>query len=255
MTFTQLQGTMRPRNIGWGKFIACVILFAMITVFVVETLFQNYVFDPGLSVFGVAINPLVYVFAIAFLAYKVQQWLSQAYGGRRVVDTLVSIVLLVIIAAAVAIWTKFPIVQTVLTTVTGWIGYAIESTPNSYKLAVALIFGVLALLDVGGRDLLGIGRRSTAGSHSWGLEGLRRENLVSGAHGNLPDATEELGSRSGSPLYRATGDAIIELNWWVRHPGTGELIPVTNVPPRLAIRALEHVATERTPPAEPPAAA
>lgn len=244
---------LRPKNIGLGKLTACIFLFALIIAFVAETLFQDYVFDLGFSIFGVSIDALVYVFAIAALGYKVQQWLSQAYGGRRVVDTLVSIVMLVIIAAAVATWTKFPVVQMAVAWVTNMIGYPINTTPTGYKIAIALIFGSLALLDVLGRDILGIGRRSSGGQ-SWSLGGVHRESLVSGAHGNLPDATEELGSRSGSPLYRVTGDAVIDLNWWVKHPVTGELIPVKNVPDRLKIRAIEHVVSEPpTPPAPPPA--
>lgn len=245
---------LRPKNIGWGKFVAGVLLFILIIAFVVETLFHDYVFDLGLGAFGVSVDALVYVAGIAIVANKVQEWLSQAYGGRRAVETLVSTVMLVIIAAAFAIWTKFPIVETVLMWVTDKLGYSIHSTPTAYKLAIALIFGALAVYDVFFRDLIGVGRRSSTGS-SRSLSGVQRENLVSGAHGNFPDATEDLGSRSGSPLYEVRGSAVIRFNdWFVEHPFTGELIPVKNVPDRLKIRAIEHVMSEPpTPPAPPPA--
>lgn len=118
------------------------------------------------------------------------------------------------------------------------------ANPNPTFLPVLGAFLIAALVDL----FLNSERRFGNGvGTGWGLRGIRREDLVTGTHGDLPDRTEELASRSGSPLYRATGDAVIELNWWARHPVTGELIPVKNVPPRLSIRAIEHIASEPMP--------
>jgi len=234
-------------NIELSRLVGLVLLYFFVIVFVAATLYRDYVLNLGIGVFDISLDPLLYAFAIAVLGYKVQVWFSEAYGGRRFIDILVSSIMLVVVGLAVVVWTKFPIAQTIAKSITDTLGIPIETTANGYKLAVAFIFGVLALWDVLLRDLLGFGRISTArrkastgGTNS---SGFRREDYVSGAHGDLPDSTEELHSRTGSPVFRATGDAIIDLNWWVRNPITGELMPIPaeNVPPRLAIRLLDHI--------------
>ena len=43
-------------------------------------------------------------------------------------------------------------------------------------------------------------------------------------------------SPSGSRAH-----AIIDFNWFVRHPITGDLVPVKNIPPQAAARLIEHL--------------
>ena len=150
---------LRP-NAGWGVIFWNGILYVIITIFAAAVLFRAYVLPLDLGVFGVKVPPIVYLAAIAFIGYRVQHHLSAAYGGRRVADLIVSTPMLVVIALSIAVWAGLPIVQTVALAVSSWIGYPIESTPNEYKLAAVIFFGIAALLDVVGRDILGIGRRS-----------------------------------------------------------------------------------------------
>ncbi|MBI2610850.1 hypothetical protein HYW60_02865 [Candidatus Kaiserbacteria bacterium] len=52
---------------------------------------------------------------------------------------------------------------------------------------------------------------------------------------------------------RATCDGVIDINWSLKNPFTGELIPVKNVPPHVVIPAIESLAGgQKTP--EPPKA-
>jgi hypothetical protein len=55
----------------------------------------------------------------------------------------------------------------------------------------------------------------------------------------------QAGSHTALPSVKQTAHGIIDLNWFVRHPVTGDLIPIRNVPPHLATRAVEFLQTER----------
>ena len=226
---------VRP-TLGWGKVITGSLLYLVITALVAAILFAGYVFDPGAGILDVNLDPIVYVVALAFLAYQCQEWLSAASGGKRVIDTLVSLTMAVLIAITIAVWFKVPVVAWVLMKVSTFVGYPIASAPSSYNLTVALLFGALAVWDVFFRDLIGIARRSSQAT------GTSRDSLVTGAHGGLPDATEDLHSRSRAPLYRVTGDGVLDIErWLVRHPFTGELVVVQNVPARALARTIDHL--------------
>ncbi len=190
--------------------------------------------DYGLQIGGKIIPPEVYAFLLVVLwgaFQRLQTRLRPHHPFFKWLDFATSFGLAAFIAATIG---KIVLV----------------ANPEPTFLPVLAGFFIAAIVDLilnSERRFGNEGGRVTLG----GTAGVRREDLVSGAHGTFPDATEELASRSGAPLYRATGDAVIELNWWVRHPVTGELIPVRNVPPRLSIRAIEHVASEPAPPPPP----
>jgi hypothetical protein len=153
--------SLKPNNLGWGKFTLCVIGFLSIVIYVAATLLWGYVFDLKIVAVGVTMPMLIYAVAIAFLAYKIQQWLSQAYGGRRVIETFVSGSMLVPVVLAFAIWIKFPLLGPLISAVPRWVGHPLDVLPTDYKLGVAVIFGLPSFIDVFFRDILGIGRSSS----------------------------------------------------------------------------------------------
>ena len=197
-----IRNIMRP-NMPLGTFFVCLLLFVFITVSVSEALFRNYVFDPHFVMIGVPVHPLTYAFALAFVGYLLQRLLSRTFGSRRVIDLLVSSFMLVLIAVAFGVWMKLPVFNWLVLNITSLFGYQVDPNPNEYKLAIALIFGALAVIDFG-RDFLGIGRRSSRAGSS------------------LDSDTRILRRRT-----------IIEDEFLYKHPVTGALIPMTNPPQSL----------------------
>lgn len=238
---------IRPANIGWAKLIGGALLYLLITASVAAMLFGDYVFDPKLGINGIAVDPILFVVFAAFVAYEVQKWLSAAYGGRRVIETLVSLTMFMLIAITVAVWMNFPVVGWLLSKGSALIGHPIASKPTSFKLTVVVLFGLLAVWDVFFRDIFGIGRKSDEAAET--LRTYRRENLVTGEHGDLPDLTTPLDSRSGAPVFSGATDVVLEPRFWIRDPATGRLVQVKNVPDRLRARTIDHMLT---PPAATP---
>lgn len=240
--------TWRPVGISTGAFIGYAIAYLVITATVAAILYGSYVFEvPFMKV-----PPVVFVLAGAVLAYIVQHRLSAATGLGRFADLIVSFSMLVVVGVYIAYWSGIPIVHHVADlalTVVKSFGITIVETTTEYKNAVALFFGIAAGMDVFFRDILGIGRRSSrfygTGGETPDYRRLNRDDLFAEPGSEFPDRTEDLGSRSGKPLLRTEGDAIIELRWWIRDPFTGELLPVRSAPPRLAVRAIEHLSGER----------
>lgn len=256
------------RNIGFGALLGYGLLYILATSFVVAVLYGGYVLDFGIHLADIKIPPIVYVAVIAFLAYKVQQQLSHAYGARRVIDVIVSIPMAFVVVVAVALWLDVPFVHRGVTYVaskfngaTGW-NVSIASTPDDYKLVTALLFGFVSLWDVWLRDLFGFGRLSgvshlSNGMGSAGVRGVRREDLVSGAHGNLPDRAEVLDHRVRNEDYVFPVDARLVLRSVVmRDPFTGKDVQVV-LPARAAARLIDRLSAEDAvvlpPPAKKPA--
>jgi len=242
----------RPQ-VGWGKFILLALLYLVFTVFVVAVLFRGFkvssVFNVG--IFGIGIPDLVYLAGLGFIGFLIQHKLSAAYGTGRLADMIVSLPMLVAIALAFLLWAGFPIITPVLVWISSLVGYPFESTPNEYKVGGALIFAFYALIDLG-RDWFGIGRRSNFRYHGGtGVDpaGIRREDLVTGAHGDLPDRTTVVSSRSGVPEFENQIPIRHVFVHYVYDPRTGRDVLIPHAPtPRSAIRVAETLSPPtRTP--------
>lgn len=223
-----------------------------ITIFVIAVLYRDYELDLS-AVVGVTIDPIINLFAIGFILYLLQRKASAAYGGGRLADLLVSMPMLIVAGLAVFLWAEIPLVKGIVSTISTGTGIPIASTPNTYKRVAVGIFGVVALWDVLIRDLVGYGRQS--GHFRWPFgagvsSDVRREDLVSGAHGDLPDRTTVIGSRSGSPEIENRIPIRHVFEHYLYDPRTGRDVLIPYAPtPRSAIRVAETLG----PPA-PPAA-
>jgi len=242
------------RAISFGAFLWNAFWYLFVTGFVLAALFDGYVFDLNIGAFGATLPTVAYLFPLAFIAYKTQGALSRARGFGRFADLVISVVMLAAIGSAITLWVGIPFVVGIITALTSAIGVTLSSEPNDYKLAVIFIFGPLTLADVVGRDIFGWWRQSRmfSGATSSVAPGVRREDITTGAHGDLPDAMEHLDSRSTNPLYHAHADGVIEVNrWFVRDPFSGELVPAQNVPARLQARVFDRIAGPTALPAPP----
>ena len=121
------------------------------------------------------------------------------------------------------------------------IDYQLELASSEYKLIASVLFLFFALIDVG-RDWFGIGRRSKIAMASLGFDPakIRRQDWVSGKHGDLPDVPIETGPRSGEPEFVNYIDRHHVVRDWAFDPATGTKVRLPGPPtPRSAIRMRE----------------
>lgn len=237
----------RP-NIGWPRFLVYAVLYLALTACVAAALFFGI--GIGKNAFNIlGTEAFVYLLAAvaAFAAYKLQQAMSAAYGGGRVLDLTVSLPMLIVTAAAFLLWFGVPAVATWVTDTAEWlsskIGYPTDLAASTYTVLVASLFGVVALYDIWFRDFLGVSRRSkTAAMPLTGFNpnDIRREDWVSGQHGDLPDVAIETGPRSGAPEIVNVIKRRHVIEDYLQDPFTGEDIRIPGPPtPRSAIRMRE----------------
>lgn len=243
---------IRP-SINIAEFFIYAIIYGVLTVFVAAVLFAGYKLPITFDIFGITIPAFVYVAGLAFLGFAVQYRMSASYGGGRVADAVISAPMIIVIVSAVLVWAGFPFAQTAATTVGTWIGQTIETVPTEYKVMTIILFGFFAKMDLI-RDYTGWGRRSSFrwAAASVGGAGARREDLVSGAHGDLPDRTVAIDSRSGEPEY----ENLIHVRHRVVHtmwdPMSGRDVPISHAPtPRAAYRVAETIESRPAAPAAP----
>ncbi len=232
--------TLKP-NMPAPAFVVLALVYLVITVFVIGVLYANSVLDLRLGIFGVTLPAFLYLALVAYVAYKVQDKLSRAYGHGRTADFIVSLPMLIVVGSALLIWAGVPYVESIVRKILGVFFDPVDATPNEYKLVAVVLFGLVALWDVFFRDLFGVGRRSSYSGKYPAYRDVRREDLVSGTHGDLPDATEVIESRSGEPEWRMRGKGILEVDWVVQDPFTGEYLPVKKLPPRMAARMTDRL--------------
>ena len=155
----QMEPTMK--NISPGAFLGNAIIYLAIVAFVAVSLFSGLVLGEtvmSVNLFNTMVHPIVYLVPLALVAIWTQRSLSATRGLGRVIDWLISMAMLIVVAAIVALWAKLPYADVVVKEVEARLGVALQVIPSTYKLAVVLIFGIPALFDVLGRDILGIGR-------------------------------------------------------------------------------------------------
>jgi len=249
---------LRP-NIHPAAFLLYAAVYLALTVFVAAVLFTGYQLPLKLEAFGIVVPPFIYLAGLAFLAFVVQHRMSVAYGGGRAADIIVSAPMIAVIVIAVLVWAGFPLAETIVTTIGTLIGEVVETVPTEYKIATAILFGFFALLDVV-RDYPGWGRRSNAYAHLGGAVrttpagDVRRADWVTGEHGDLPDRTMVLNSRSGAPEFLNTARVHHEIVHTMRDPRTGEIVEIPYAPtPRGRLRVQEAIEARPLPPEIPPA--
>jgi len=249
---TSILSNLRPKNITLGRFAWLTGLYLLITLMVLGILFQDHVYDIGTAI-GIDLEAILFVIALAFLAYLLQHALSQAYGGGRMADIIVSLPMLVVTGVAFLLWLDVPVVQGLVTTLASSIGLEVVFTPNSYKRTTMLLFLAVALWDVVIRDIFGKGRRSkTAAVAIDGFDPSKvdRKDWVSGKHGDLPDVAIETGPRSGEPEIVNIIKRRHVIEDYVQDPVSGRDIRIPFPPtPRSVIRMREIDGTaNRLPP-------
>jgi|SRR3989344_3368603 len=147
------------KRIGIGAFLANAIVYLAIVAFVFAVLYRDFVpSEMKFEAYGLTIVPYVYLVPLFYIALLVQRNMSAARGFGRFADWLISMTMLVIIGLAVASWAKLPFVEAAVEDFETAVGITFETARSDYKLAIVLIFGTIALADVLGRDILGIGR-------------------------------------------------------------------------------------------------
>ena len=150
------------RKIGIGAFLGNAIVYIALVTFMAVVLYRDL--EPNATmefdVFGLAVRSEVLLVALFFVDLLVQRKLSAARGTGRFVDWLISMMMLVVIGPAIAQWWSVPYVDPGIDWLSALLGVSLDSAPSGFKWAAVLIFGIPAVLDVLGRDILGIGRGS-----------------------------------------------------------------------------------------------
>lgn len=144
------------KNISVGAFILSALIHLAVTLFVIVALYGTFELDFRIYLFGINIPSLVYLVPLVFLSYFAQRKLSEARGFGRVLDLLISVPMLIAIVGVILLWLGIPSVESVANEIGSWANHVVSTEPTSYKVVVVLLFGLVSLLDVLGRDIGGV---------------------------------------------------------------------------------------------------
>lgn len=232
---------LRRPSMGWGSFAIRAIGYLVLTHLAAAVLIRGYKIPITFDALGVTIPPLLYLVAAAFVAYRLQSGMSAAYGGGRFVDFIVSIPMLAVVVVAVLMWIGLPPIAGHVSAFATYIGFPPVARPDEYMVAGAILFGLVALYDVVGRDIFGFGRRSALiGGYAVGS--VDRREWTTGDHGELPDKVMELRSRSGMPEIVNEIPVRHVVTHYFYDPKSGQDIRISGAPtPRGALRVADII--------------